>query len=132
MTEPHLTLFSSSLLSKWGFNDGDDPDAWLDWCEGQGIDYNALDFPLTRLVRKHLVPVLDQAVTVVDIDTSHNPIRVDTVNGADVTEVWFGRAPEPTLTPDHVDVPMSEVLSVALTEAGLSEPPRFTPPLPLT
>ncbi|MER6098351.1 hypothetical protein ABT154_21335 [Streptomyces sp. NPDC001728] len=132
MTESHLTLFSSSLLSKWGFNDGDDPDAWLDWCEGQGIDYNALPFPLIPLVRTHLLPRIEQAVSLVEVETSHNPIRVETVDGVDVTEVWYGRAPAPTLTPDHVNVPMAEALSLALAEAGLTEPPRFDPPLPLT
>jgi len=129
--EPQLTLFSSSLLSKWGFNDGADPDDWLDWCEAQGINYNALPFPLIPLVRTHLLPRIEQTVSPVEVETSHNPIRVGTVDGADVTEVWYGRAPEPTLTPDHVNVPMSEVLRLALAKAELTEPPRFDPPLPL-
>lgn len=132
MTEPHLTLLSSSVLSKWGFNDGNDPDDWLDYCEVRGIDYNALDFPLVALVRRHLLPRIEQPITVVEVETSHNPIRAETVNGQDMTETWFGRAPEPTLTPESVDVPMSDVLVLALAEAGLTEPPRFTPPLPLT
>lgn len=129
MTEPTVTLFSSSLLSKWGFNDGDTPEPWLDWCETQGIDYNAFDFPLAALVRKHLVPALDQAVAIVDIETSHNPIRAETVDGIDVTKVWFGRAPEPTLTPEYLDVPMAEVLRLALEEAGLTEAPRHQGPI---
>lgn len=123
VTEPTLTLFSSSLLSKWGFNDGDDPEDWLDWCDNQGIEHNAFDFPWTAIVRKHLAPAIEQDVTVVDIETSHNPIRVDTVNGTDVREAWYGRAEAPTLTPDHVDVPMDEVLRLALAKAGLTEPP---------
>lgn len=131
MAEPYLTLFSSSLLSKWGFNDGEDPDGWLDWCDNQGIDHTALGFPLIRLVHDCLVPAIDQDVTVVDIETCHNPVRAKTVNGADVTEAWYGRAPEPTLTPEYVNVPMRTVLTLALEEAGLTEPPRFTPPLSL-
>ncbi|MFI8254092.1 hypothetical protein [Streptomyces filamentosus] len=132
MTEPHLTLLTSGLLSKWGFNDGEDPAEWLDWCEANGIDYTALAFPLIPLVRTHLLPQIEQDVSLVEVETIHNPIRVDTVNGADATQVWRGRAPEPTLTPEHVDVPMGEVLRLALAEAGLTEPPRFNPPLPLT
>ncbi|MYV56518.1 hypothetical protein [Streptomyces sp. SID3212] len=128
-SEPTVTLASACLLSKWGFNDGQAPEQWLDWCEANGIDYNRLDYPLARLVRDHLVPALDQAVTVVDIGTSHNPIRAETVDGADTTEAWYGRAPEPTLTPDTVDVPMTEVLRLALEEAGLAEPPRLPPSL---
>jgi hypothetical protein len=129
MPEPHLTLFSSSLLSKWGFNDGDDPDDWLDYCEAHQVDHNELDFPLVALVRRYLLPKLQQSVTVVEIETSHNPIRADSVDGQDVTEVWYGRAPEPTITPEAVDVPMADVLRLALAEAALSEPPRRTPPL---
>ncbi|MFE7236099.1 hypothetical protein ACFVAF_36905 [Streptomyces sp. NPDC057596] len=132
MAEPRLTLFSSDLLSKWGFNDGDDPDDWLDYCEAHGVDYNQVDFPLVQLVRHYLLPKIKQQLTVVEVETSHNPIRAETVDGKDVTEVWFGRAPEPTLTPEAVDVPMADVLRLALTEAGLSEPPRFTPPLATT
>jgi hypothetical protein len=132
MAEPTLTLFSSCLLSKWGFNDGDAPDQWYDYCEGLGVDWTKLEFPLTALVRKYLVPALEQTVTVCDIETIHNPIRAETVDGQDVTEVWFGRAPEPTITPAAVDVPMADVLRLALAEEGLTEVPRFTPPLPLS
>ncbi|MEV0470223.1 hypothetical protein [Streptomyces prunicolor] len=132
MTGPHLTLFSADLLSKWGFNDGDTPDAWLDYCEAHHVDYNKVDYPLTALVRRHLVPVLDQAVTVCDIETSHNPIRVDTIDGRDVTHLWHGGRStnaEALLTPEHVDVPLSDVLRLALAEAGLAEPPRYAPTL---
>lgn len=114
VNEPTLTLFSADLLSKWGFNDGDDPEDWLDYCEANGIDYNVVDFPLVPLVRRYLLPALDQAVTVVEIETIHNPIRVDTVDGQDVTDaVWRGRAPGPALTPERVDIPMSEVAKLA-------------------
>ncbi|MFF8458533.1 hypothetical protein ACF06T_28845 [Streptomyces albidoflavus] len=124
MSEPCITLFSAGLLSKWGFNDGDDPEAWLDWCDSQGIDYTQLgDFPWAALVRAYLLPVIEQTVTAVDIETIHNPIRVDTVDGTDVTEAWYGRAEAPTLTPELVDVPMATVLGLALTEAGLANAP---------
>jgi hypothetical protein len=129
VTDPHLTLLSSSLLSKWGFNDGDDPDDWLDYCDANGIDHNALGFPLIPLVQRHLLPQLKQRVTVVEIETSHNPIRAESVDGQDMTEVWFGRAPEPTLTPEVVDVPMADILRLALAEAGLTVAPRYTGPL---
>ncbi|MFF2652605.1 hypothetical protein [Streptomyces sp. NPDC058045] len=117
-TEPYLTLDSGGLLSKWGFNDGDPPDVWLDYCAAHGIDDTEVAFPLVELVRTFLLPRIEQTVTVVEIGTAHNPIRVDTVDGVDVTEVWFGRAPAPLLTPDEVDVPMTEVLRLALAKAG--------------
>ena len=46
-----------------------------------------------------------------------------------MTEVWYGRAPEPALIPEAVDVPMTEGLRLALAEAGLTDAPRYTPPL---
>jgi hypothetical protein len=114
MSEPHLTLFTADLLSKWGFNDGEDPDDWLDYCDAHGIDHSVIGFPLVELVRTYLLPKVNQNVTVVEIETIHNPIRVVAVDGRDVREAWFGRAPEPALTPEYVEVPMSEVARLAL------------------
>lgn len=112
--EPKLVLRSDCLLSKWGFNDGDEPDYWLDWCDEQGIDYNARGWhwhtTLRRLVRKYLAPKLDQRVELVDIETTHNPIRAETVDGVEVD--WYAASPI-TLTPDHVEIPFPEVLRVA-------------------
>lgn len=129
VTEAKLTLFSHSLLSKWGFDDGGTPDAWMDWCDSQCIDWPRLDFPLVALVRQYLVPAIEQDITVVDIETSHNPIRVETIDGKNVRHIWTGLADEPALTPESVDVPMTEVLRLALTEKGLTEAPRYIPPL---
>jgi hypothetical protein len=113
-TEPTITLFSASLLSKWGFNDGDDPNEWWDYCEAHGADPSILDFPLVEVVQRYLIPRLDQEVTVAVIETIHNPIRVDTVDGVDVTEEWYGRSSAETrLTPEYVDVPLAEVLRLA-------------------
>jgi hypothetical protein len=113
--EPTLPLWSSGLLSKFGFGDGDEPDAWLDWCDEQGVDYNAPGWDwhatLRRLVREHLVPKLDQRVELVDIDTAHNPIRAEKVDGVEID--WYRDYPDDLLTPDVVEVPYSEVLRIA-------------------
>lgn len=110
MSEPHIMLFSADLLSKWGFNDGDDPEEWLDYCEAHGIDYNEIDFPWVAVVRSHLLPVIEQAVTVVEIETIHNPIRAEAICGVGVSDYWTRRGDHRyLLTPDSVDVPMAEV-----------------------
>lgn len=118
MSEPVIRLSSECLLSKWGFNDGDDPEPWLDWCDAHGVDYNEIDYPLVALVRRYLLPVIEQDVTVVEIETIHNPVRLETIDGVDVTEAWYGRAPKPVLSPEYVDVPMTEVLKVAQESAS--------------
>ncbi|MFE7232548.1 hypothetical protein ACFVAF_18180 [Streptomyces sp. NPDC057596] len=129
MAEPTITLFSADLLSKWGFWDGSDPDAWMDYCDAKGIDWSKLDFPIAAVVRSHLVPALDQDVTVVDIETSHNPIRVETIRGEDVTDYWRRGDSHHLLTPESVDVPLASVLTLALDAAGLTEAPRANNPL---
>lgn len=114
MSELCIRLFSGDLLSKWGFNDGDDPEEWLDYCEVHGIDCNEIDYPLVDLVRRYLLPAIEQAVTVVEIETCHNPIRAETVDGVDVSGAWYdSRLNEPTLTPGYVEVPMAEVARIA-------------------
>lgn len=115
--EPRLLLTSASLLSKWGFNDGDAPDDWLDWCDDQGIDWRELPSwrhgILPALVRRFLLPALDQGVTVTEISTSHNPIRAQAVGTQDVEDCWHGDGPAVLLTPEYVEVPMTEVLRIA-------------------
>lgn len=113
MSSETVTLFSADLLSKWGFNDGGDPNEWWDYCEANGADPGALDFPLVEMVQRYLIPRLDQTVTVAIIETSHNPIRVETINGVDVREQWYGRGERATLTPEYVEVPLSEALKIA-------------------
>ncbi|MEU0667176.1 hypothetical protein ABZ508_02635 [Streptomyces lavendulocolor] len=124
-TQPHVTLFSADLLSKWGFNDGDEPDQWMNYCDNLGIAWEKLEYPLVALVKKYLIPALEQDVTVCEIETCHNPIRVETVNSVDVTELWRTSAQHaPSLSPEFVNVPMADVLRLALQEAGLTTPPR--------
>jgi hypothetical protein len=108
-----LRLDSESLLSKWGFNDGDEPDPLLDLLDERGLPYPTRDewtIVLRRLVRKHLIPALDQAVEVVDMETSHNPIRVTAVDGVDVRALWSESGKSVPLTPEAVAVPIDEVL----------------------
>ena len=121
MSEPVLRLFSDGLLSKHGFGDGYEPDEWLDWCEARGIEfpYTGWHSTLRELVARYLLPALDQHVTVVHVDTIHNPVRAQTVNGADAEQYWHASPDRyPELTPEYVEIPMAEVARIA---AGLSD-----------
>ena len=128
--EPSLRLFSSGLLSKWGFSDGDTPDDWLDYLEDQGIDAGSLrswrNDVLPALVRRFLVPVLDQHVELVKLGTNHNPIRASKINGRDVEHLWHDDLPE-MLTPEFVEIPFSEVLKIARYVQGevIRDPPAI-------
>ncbi|WP_431870831.1 hypothetical protein [Nocardiopsis eucommiae] len=107
-----ITLFSSGLLSKWGFGDGATPDEWMDYLEEHGLESEGLDFPLAALVRKHLLPELRKhhQINLVDIETSHNPIRAEYVDGIEID--WYADG-QVTLNPEWVDVPLSEALKIA-------------------
>lgn len=109
---PSVTLVSDGLLSKHGFSDGDAPDHWLDYCDDHGIPYQPWHPILCELVKRYLLPVLDQEVEVIQIGTSHNPIRAEQVDGVDVSNGWYGE-PVVHLTPEYVQVSLLKVAEVA-------------------
>jgi hypothetical protein len=91
MTGPALLLSAASLLSKHGFNDGDMPDEFLDWCDQHGhdealyVDWHAV---LVLMVRERLLPAIDAEIDLAEISTSHNPIRARRWNGQNVEPAW--------------------------------------------
>lgn len=116
MTASVLRLPANGLLSKWGFNDGDSPDEYLDWCDEHCKPYGGdWDDVLPVLVETHLLPELRKhhAVEVRNISTAHNPIRASIIDGQDVTDVWHLARFEMTLTPEFVEVPMDVVWKTA-------------------
>lgn len=108
-----LVLRSDGLLSKWGFNDGDEPEWLIDVFDERGIDWIEIDWHevLWRLVNEYLLPVLDQRVELERIQTNHNPVRASTVNGSNVEELWTSKSTT-CLTPESVTVPLDRVLDV--------------------
>jgi hypothetical protein len=131
-----LVLISSGLLSKWGFNDGGvlDDDLYEELEEigfweadlrsvGDPAEaFSLSDWVLIRLVCEYLVPALDQNVEVVEIGTSHNPVRASKVDGVDVERCWYGDQPDPVLTPESVVVPTADVLRIC-REVMVSDSP---------
>jgi len=113
MSPPALVLHAECLCSKWGFSDGDTPDALMDYWDAIGVDYNRIDWHavLRRLVREHLVPAMEtagHAVEVFDIDTIHNPIRASQIDGVEIGP--YNRVDAPfDLRPESVTVPYEAV-----------------------
>lgn len=91
MTEPSVYLWSDSLMSKWGFGDGDMPDDVWDYLDEHGpaeqtVDWHAV---LRSLVRTYLLPALQDAghmVELYDIETIHNPIRASVIDGIEIDD----------------------------------------------
>ncbi len=128
-----LTLSTSSLLSKWGFNDGspfEDVEEWFHDSHGAppmghcncgfsdlGVDDAAL---LRALVERFVLPALDQRVEIIEVETSHNPVRASKVDGVDVEDCWYDPHARVTLTPETVEVPYETVIEVAARLGGAS------------
>lgn len=112
-----LRLRADSLLSKWGFGDGDTPEIVYDYCEANGIEYQHLNWhaTLVRLVREHLLLVLEQDVETYEIETIHNPIRAQTVGGVLIDATSVTHAID--LSPEYVDVPLNVVMQKAVFDA---------------
>lgn len=86
MSDPTFTLDADGLLSKWGFGDGDALSDW--WWDHYGEDAPFDDREaLHALVIAYLVPAIHDAareVEIVRIETIHNPVRADTLDGVKV------------------------------------------------
>lgn len=107
-------LFSRDLLSSHGFNDGDTPGEWYEYCERAGLappGGGYPRFPLAEAIRTFLLPRLVQDVRIVEVGTSHNPVRAVSVDGHDVQDWWYAsnRSGAPQLTPAYVEVSMEEI-----------------------
>lgn len=80
-----IGLSSDSLFSKWGFDDGD------------VLNYHPLfdewddNHPaLIAIVKRFLLPhIKDNYELEVDLHTCHNPIRIKSFNGLDVSPLWY-------------------------------------------
>lgn len=111
-----LTLWSDDLFSKWGFNDGDLPDPVWDLIINENLDRRTIHWRdvLCNLVKKYVLPLLDQEVGVYQMSTAHNPIRVEYVKETIVTDsISYNDTellPPIRLTPEMIEIPMSVVL----------------------
>lgn len=104
----HLFLDADSLLSKWGFADGSTLfDWWWDRYD-ESPSFDDADV-LHALVLAYLVPALRKAgheVEIVRIETSHNPVRADTLDGIDVDHTLNGEIEPPvwvTISPEQIE-----------------------------
>lgn len=91
--EGHFFLDAESLLSKWGFGDGDALDDWW-WDNYDDAPTVNTDDLLYALVVAYLVPALRDAGYEVELErigTNHNPVRARTLNGVEVDHYDTGR-----------------------------------------
>lgn len=113
MTEPIFTLDADGLLSKWGFGDGDALSDW--WWDNFDEDTPFDDREvLHALVLAFLVPAIHDAareVEIVHVETIHNPVRADTLDGHQVNH--YSQSPVSLDPPIAVQVTRAQIEAVA-------------------
>lgn len=103
-----VTLCAADLWSKFGFWDGDvftccdwaDEQNYMEWSVVHNSDYD----PLVAVVRKYLLPAIEQAGHVIEVEeigSIHNPIRVKDASGYDEAPDW-AHGVEVTVTLEQV------------------------------
>jgi len=116
MSEPRFTLDADSLLSKWGFGDGDALNDW--WWDNYDEEPPFGDHEmLYALVVAHLLPKMREAgwdVELVRISTIHNPVRAERLNGVEVDHY----------VADHPSIPIEASVTREQIEALLPKEER--------
>lgn len=121
-TEPSFLLDAESLVSKWGFGDGDALDDW--WWDTFDVEppVNCDDL-LHALVLEYLVPAMRARgwdPKVIRIGTIHNPVRAESLNGHEVD--WYASGHVHFDPPIEVSVTWQQIEQLAaqliIREAG--------------
>ena len=102
-----MKFSTNSLLSKWGFDDGDILDGLL---YDNGLDVDAHKV-LIKVVKTLLLAKIKQNVEVIEIHTIHNPIRAQTVDGVEINNYKYGHGD--LLTPKVIDIDDDEIIKIA-------------------
>lgn len=78
----NFIMYADDLLSKWGFGDGDSLSEYLDEYVSEDLRYKITHHKLLEeLVKRYLLPELEDKVEIFYIETIHNPIRAEMING---------------------------------------------------
>ncbi len=111
-----MIIFTNGLLSKWGFNDGSP------WESASGAVQDAIFERLTYeqqialftdVLKKHVLPKLDQKVEEMAIGMGHNNWRARIIDGRDVHELWCETSrTEDFLSPASIEVPDAVILDM--------------------
>lgn len=108
-----IRFYTSGLLSKWGFKDGD---ILSEECDsilfGKDSEHKLLDL----IVREKILPALKHEVTYIFVETNHNPCRVQTVDGILVD--WYSEEYHPLLTPAYIELTEQEIIDLDLKHAN--------------
>jgi hypothetical protein len=74
-------MYADDLLSKWGFEDGDRLSDFMYDNKSEFEDKVNGHELLEELVKRYLLPLLKDKVEIYFIQTIHNPVRAEMING---------------------------------------------------
>ena len=114
MNDISIAFNTNDLACKWGFEDGDILNPYVDNytymkklcrsnCEGYASNHHAL----IKVVKFFILPKIDQKIIVKTFHSSHNPIRLDDEKMTDSVE----------LTPYVVNVKLKDIESLLIGNA---------------
>lgn len=121
--EGNVSISSHELFSKWGFNNGSFDDFLDPVMLDDDTNTSTMETSFhVAMVKKYLMPAINTPITVREMSTSHNPIRITSVDGHDLDtdSVWrdLEFRPENVLDETEVNIPIRTYLEEAI-EAGL-------------
>jgi hypothetical protein len=99
-----VAFYPFGLLHKFGFGDGD---MMYDVVEELGLGVYHRDL-LVAVVEGLLVSLIEQEVETYTLVSLHNPIRAATIDGEKAS-------PTSTLTPEIIEISVTEIIRVAQT-----------------
>lgn len=115
MSEEFIEFETGHLLSKWGFQDGEQLVELLDqaglnrWSADSDEWWMFTRLVLCEVVERFVCPQIENDIKPYRMQTTHNPMRVYEVDGCHMSD-W--PAP-PTLRPATVQVATRQILQVA-------------------
>jgi hypothetical protein len=135
-----MQFCTGDFLRRWGFGDGDMLDALL-WDNVPGASDADVDIDfehevLCEVLKKHVVPKVENKLTLYRIGTLHNPLRASAVDGRELNKLNGGELEEirARIRPTVVEVPDQVIIEIAreMLPFLLSRPvePIEPPPLP--
>lgn len=104
-----ISIKTDGFLSKWGFHDGDIFDDFLeDHGETCAMGY-AHKF-LERVLKELVIPKIKNKIEIVFIETIHNPVRAEKVDGKEVN--WYRENPDITIDPEFIILTEDELVKL--------------------
>ena len=106
-----VEFYTSGFCSKWGFDDGDFiyENLFDESCDGGVIKDN--HETLFKILKEFVIPKVTSAIDIVFIETCHNPVRTNTVDG--VKADWYNDRKENTTSivkPEVITVLKSDII----------------------